>query len=47
MIKKILLGLLAVVVIVIVGFVVFVQMSWDKTYDIPYPDLAGPSVALR
>jgi mono/diheme cytochrome c family protein len=40
MIKKILLGLLAIIVIVIVGFVAFVQLSWDKTYDIPYPDLA-------
>jgi len=39
MIKKILLGLLALIVIVVLGFVIYVQTSWDKTYDLAYPDL--------
>lgn len=39
MFKKILFALLAIVVVIVVGFYVFVQMSWNKTYDLPYPDL--------
>lgn len=39
MLKKILLGLLAIVVIAVVGFVSFVMLSWNKKYDIPYPEL--------
>ena len=39
MIKKILLGILVLVVIAIGSFYVYVQSSWDKTYDIAYPDL--------
>jgi len=39
MIKKILLGLLILVVLVVGGFAIFVMTKWDKTYDIPYPDL--------
>jgi len=39
MLKKILLSLLGVVVVVVLGFVVFVQISWNKKYDVPYPDL--------
>jgi len=39
MLKKILLGLLILIVVVVAGFFIFVQISWNKTYDIPYPDL--------
>ncbi|MDH4057734.1 MAG: cytochrome c [Cyclobacteriaceae bacterium] len=39
MLKKILLSLLTLVVVLIAGFITFVMMSWDKTYEIPYPDL--------
>lgn len=39
MIKKIILGILALLIVVIGGLVIYVQLSWDKTYDIPYPDL--------
>lgn len=39
MIKKILIGLPVMIVIIIAGFVLYVQISWDRTYDIAYPDL--------
>ena len=39
MIKKVILGLLGLVVLFVVGFVIYVQTGWDKVYDIPYPDL--------
>ena len=39
MVKKILLGLLALMVLVVVGFIVFVQLSWNTRYDYPYPSL--------
>lgn len=39
MFKKIILGILAVLLVVFGGLVIYVQLSWDKTYDIPYPDL--------
>jgi len=39
MIKKILLGILAVVFIAVVAFVIYVQSSWNKTYEVSYPDL--------
>ncbi|HLF63235.1 MAG TPA: cytochrome c [Saprospiraceae bacterium] len=39
MLKKILLGLLLVIVVAVVGFLAFVMLSWNKKYDIPYPDL--------
>jgi len=39
MIKKILLGLLSLIIIVIVGFYIYVQVSWNKTYAVEYPDL--------
>ena len=39
MVKKILLSLLLVMVALIVGLVAYVEISWDKTYDIPYPSL--------
>jgi len=40
MIKKILLGLGALVVVAILGLFIFVQIRWNKKFDdIPYPDL--------
>lgn len=39
MVKKILLSLLLVMVALIVGLVAYVEISWDKTYDVPYPEL--------
>lgn len=39
MLKKILLGILAVVVLLAAGFFIYVQASYDKKYDVPYPDL--------
>ncbi|HEX5112736.1 MAG TPA: cytochrome c [Saprospiraceae bacterium] len=39
MLKKILLGLLAIIVLVILGLFIFVQVSWDKKYDWPAPEL--------
>ena len=39
MIKKILLTLLTLVVVFVLGFFVYVQASWDKTYDLPGPAL--------
>ncbi len=39
MIKKILLGILIVIVVAVLGFAAFVMFTWDKVYDIPYPDL--------
>lgn len=48
--KKIALGVGGVVVVAVVGFVGYVQLSWDKTYDIPMPDLKAtddPEVIAR
>jgi mono/diheme cytochrome c family protein len=39
MIKKILLAILSVIVLVVVAVVIYVQTSWDKTYDWPGPSL--------
>lgn len=39
MIKKILLGILVVILIAIGSSIIFVQSSWDKTYDVAYPNL--------
>lgn len=39
MLKKIILGILALILVVVGGFVIYVQLNWDKVYDIPYPDL--------
>ena len=39
MIKKILLTIASVIVIAVVGFFIYVQTSWDKTYDWPGPSL--------
>ena len=37
MIKKILLTALLIIVLAVVVFFIYVQMSWDKTYDWPGP----------
>lgn len=39
MLKKIIFGILILLVVGIGGFVVYVQLNWNKTYDISYPDL--------
>src|SRR5690348_2736701 len=39
MVKKILLVLVSVIVIAVIGIYIYVQMSWDKTYDWPAPAL--------
>ena len=39
MLKRILLGLLLLIVVVVGGFLAYVMLSWNKKYDIPYPDL--------
>lgn len=39
MFKKIFFGILILLIVVIGGFVVYVQLNWNKVYDIPYPDL--------
>ncbi len=39
MIKKVLLGLLALLILFLAGFVIYVQLSWDKKYDLAYPEL--------
>lgn len=39
MARKIFLGILLVVVVLICTFVIYVQNSWDKTYNIAYPNL--------
>lgn len=39
MIKKILLGLLAVIVIAVIALYIIVQLSWDKEYNWPEPAL--------
>lgn len=39
MLKKIILGILVIFLVAIVGLVIYVQMSWNKIYDIPYPNL--------
>ncbi|MEB2785582.1 cytochrome c [Algoriphagus persicinus] len=39
MLKKIMLGIVSLLILAIGGIVVYVQLNWDKKYDIPYPDL--------
>lgn len=39
MLKKIIFGIIGLLVLVIVGVVAYVQLNWNKTYDIPYPNL--------
>ncbi len=41
MIKKVILSLLALVVLFLGGFVLYVQLNWDKKYDLAYPDLGS------
>ena len=39
MLKKILLALLVIIILAVLGFYIYVQSSWDKTYDWPGPAL--------
>ncbi|MGE0772524.1 MAG: cytochrome c [Cyclobacteriaceae bacterium] len=39
MIKKILIGVLVLLVVVVVGFVVVVNMRYDQTFEAPYPNI--------
>ena len=39
MLKKIIVGALILLIVIIGGMFVYVQLSWNKTYDIAYPDL--------
>jgi mono/diheme cytochrome c family protein len=50
MVKKILLGVLALLLLVIGGGALAVSLRWDRTFVAPYPDLAAtpdPSVIAR
>ena len=35
---KIILRILAVLVVLIAGLVVYVQLAWNKKFEAPYPD---------
>jgi hypothetical protein len=37
--KKVLITLVGLIAILVLGLVGYVQMTWDKTYDVPLPDL--------
>jgi hypothetical protein len=39
MARKVIFGILILLTVIIGGFVIYVQLNWDKTYDIPYPNL--------
>lgn len=39
MIKKVLLGLLSLVVVLVIGFVVLVYTRYNRTFDAPYPEI--------
>jgi mono/diheme cytochrome c family protein len=39
--KKVLLGILLVLVILVAGLVVYVQLRWDRTFDVPEPAFAA------
>jgi mono/diheme cytochrome c family protein len=41
--KRILLGILAVLVLFIAGLVIFVFVTWNKTYDVRFPDIKASS----
>ena len=43
MIKKAILGFLALVILFLGGFVLYVLSSWDKKYELAYPDLRTSS----
>jgi mono/diheme cytochrome c family protein len=50
MFKKIILGVLTLFIIILGGFFIFVQMNWDRKYNIPYPNLqvsSDPDVIER
>ena len=37
--KKILLRVLAVLLIIVAGLVIFIFIAWNKRHDAPYPDI--------
>lgn len=39
MIKKILLSLLVIIVLIVVVFFIYIQLNWNKKYNVDYPDL--------
>ncbi|HMQ06459.1 MAG TPA: cytochrome c [Saprospiraceae bacterium] len=39
MIRKIIFGILILMILLAGGFFVYIQLNWDKKYDIPYPEL--------
>lgn len=43
MLKKILLGILIAIVLLVSILVLYIQASWDRKYDIPYPALQSSS----
>jgi mono/diheme cytochrome c family protein len=50
MVKKIIFGLLGLILLLVIGFVVYGQLGYDKTYDIPFPDLqtsSDPDIIAR
>ena len=40
MILKAILGLFGLIAVFVIGFVVYVQINWNKTYDLDYPQLS-------
>ena len=46
MIKKILLGIVALIVLAAATFYLYVTLSWDKKYDIAYPELKSSTDSL-
>jgi mono/diheme cytochrome c family protein len=48
--KKALLGVVALLVFLVIGFVAYVQMNWDKVYEVPVKDIKAstdPEVIKR
>jgi len=43
MFKKIVLGFVTLIAIILLGLYIYIQTSWNKTYDIAYPDLSVSS----
>ncbi|MBL7877217.1 MAG: cytochrome C, partial [Cyclobacteriaceae bacterium] len=41
MIKKIFLGLLILVVVLVIGFVLLVLARYDRTFEAPYPQITA------
>lgn len=43
MLKKILLIIVSVLALFIIGIFGYIQLNWDRTYDLPYPNLSASS----